>query len=238
MRHYITAALLMAPLLSQASALQVSPTTVTLKPGGKAQQVWLSATGEQPVSGQVRVYRWEQHNGQDVLTETRDVVASPPVMSVPPGQTQLVRLIGKQPAGRQEQAFRLIVNQLPEAPTGQPKSGVQFLLKYSVPVFLPPAGAKTDKTAQDLKGVTFSLKQDQGHAWLVANNTRNTHIRLSELEFVTAAGQTQRLQPGLLGYVLAGQTAKWEVKTPSASGYFRAIVSDGTVPENLLSWSL
>ena len=229
-------AVMMAPGV-QAAALQVSPTTVQFNADGKAERVWLSASGDTPVTGQVRVYRWVQKDGKDVLTPTRDVMASPPVMTVPAGQTQLLRLVNKVPSGAAEQAYRLIVDELPPAGEKTPHAGVQLLLKYSIPVFVAPAGKAQGKAKRALDGVTFTLQQDGKQTWLTADNTRNTHIRLAALTYVTKAGQVQTLYGGLLGYVLAGGRQRWAVATPAVAGDYRAIVNDDVAPETLLSWS-
>lgn len=225
----------------QAAALQVSPTTVQFNAQGKAERVWLSASGDTPVTGQVRVYQWVQQDGKDVLTPTRDVVASPPVMTVPAGQTQLLRLVNKVPAGPAEKAYRLIVDELPAAGEVTPRAGVQFLLKYSIPVFVAPVSAgqaKTqDKAKRALDGVTFSLQQQGKQAWLTADNAKGSHVRLAALTYVTKAGRVYTLRPGLLGYVLAGSRQRWAVASPTEAGDFRAIVNDDVAPETLLSWS-
>jgi hypothetical protein len=44
----------------------------------------LQNLGEAPVYGQVRVYLWEQKDGDDVLTPTQEVVASPPIIQIGP----------------------------------------------------------------------------------------------------------------------------------------------------------
>ena len=221
----------------QAASLQVSPTTVQFTADGKAERVWLSASGHTAVTGQVRVYRWGQKDGKDVLTPTRDIVASPPLMTVPAGQTQLLRLVNKVPAGKAEQAYRLIVDELPPVGDTQPHAGVQLLLKYSIPVFVAPVGKVQDNAKQALDGVTFSLQREGKQTWLTADNARTTHIKLVTLTYVTTGGQVQTLNAGLLGYVLAGSRQRWAVATPTVAGDYRAIVNDDVAPETLLSWS-
>ncbi|WP_439070511.1 molecular chaperone (plasmid) [Serratia nevei] len=233
--------LVLAPLMVmatsvQAASLQVSPTTVRFNADGKAERVWLSASGDTPVTGQVRVYRWEQKDGKDVLTPTRDVVASPPIMTVPAGQTQLLRLVNKVPAVKREQTYRLIVDELPHAGEKQPHAGVQLLLKYSIPVFVAPAGKTQDNAKRALDGVTFTLQHEGKQTWLAADNTRTTHIRLTKLTYVTKSGQVQVLNAGLLGYVLAGSRQRWAVATPTVAGDYQAIVNDDAASETLLSW--
>lgn len=227
---------MMAPGVLAAS-LQVSPTTVQFRADGKAERLWLSASGEKPVTGQIRVYRWVQKDGKDVLTPTRDMMASPPIMTVPAGQTQLLRLVNKVQASAAEKAYRLIVDELPPVGEKLPHAGVQLLLKYSIPVFVAPAGKVQAPEKGPLDGVTFTLQREGKQAWLIADNTRNTHVRLVKLTYMTKGGWEQTLHAGLLGYVLAGSRQRWAVAAPTEAGDYRAIVNDDTVPETLLSWS-
>lgn len=238
MRKYYLAAVLLSTMTGSSSliaaALQVSPTTVIFSQNDNAEQLWLSGTGSELVGGQVRLYRWTQKNGQDVLTDTKDILVSPPVMQVPPGETQIVRLIRKIPADDYEQAYRLIVNELPPASRTRRAPGIQLLLKYSIPVFIAPR-VDFNVAPSSLSGIRFSLRQQNKEQFLVADNSRNTHIRLSQLDYVTTTGKVLSLRQGLLGYVLAGGHFQWVVKLPTQPGVLRAIVNEGTSPETLLS---
>lgn len=76
-----------------AAGLQISPVSVELTAGQKAGEVWLRNAGADVVHAQVRVYRWSQSNGEDVVTPDNGMVASPPMVQVAPGKQQLVRLV-------------------------------------------------------------------------------------------------------------------------------------------------
>lgn len=217
----LSAGIMISPL-SLAAALQVSPTNLTFRHAGeraRAKQVWLTATGDRQVSGQVRVYEWTQRDGQDVLTETRDVIASPPVMIIPAGETQVVRLINKTTSTEREKAYRLIIDELPADDELPARAGVNLLLKYSVPVFVPPPPEKAEEAS--LQGVQFHLKKEGAQRWLVADSSLRTHIQLSQLDYVTRDGKVMRLHQGLLGYVLAGGHREWGalcLRSPVHSG--------------------
>ena len=75
------------------SGLQVAPTLVTLEATQTAGGLWLSNTGDTPLHAQVRVYRWTQEGGEEQLVPSRDLVISPPMLALEPGQKQLVRVI-------------------------------------------------------------------------------------------------------------------------------------------------
>jgi len=91
--------LVLLALAGQASAasLQVAPTMLTLQANQNADGLWLSNSGRAPVQVQLRVFRWTQVDGEERLEPTRDLVISPPMQTLPPGQRQLVRLIRTNP---------------------------------------------------------------------------------------------------------------------------------------------
>ena len=48
--------------------------------------------GTEPVSMQLEVLNWSQEAGKDVLTPSRELLANPPIFTVPAGGSQLVRV--------------------------------------------------------------------------------------------------------------------------------------------------
>lgn len=198
---------------AMASGLQVIPITLTLLPSQNADGLWLSNTSDTIVQAQVRVYRWTQDAGGDQLTPSQGLVVSPPMLKVRLDEPQLVRVIrlGAPPngAGAVENAYRIAVDELPVDMHG--KTGLQFVLHYSVPVFIEPAGAVPLPPS-----LHWSLQRDGDKAVLEVGNTGGRHAQLAGLSFINNAGQRSELTPGLLGYVLPGATMRWILKTPVA----------------------
>lgn len=209
-----------------ASGLQVAPVSLTLTPGEHSQALWLSNSGEVPLHAQVRVYRWQQRDGQESLESTRDLVASPPMIEIAPGQTQLVRVVrpGAPPDDGEEAAYRLLINELPlDRPE---KSGVDFVMEYSLPVFLAPS----TRAGEQLR---WSLVRVANGTRLRVSNAGNGHARLSALS-VEGGGGTNAVADGLLGYVLPGSTMEWDLPARAAAalaagGRLRATVNGRTV---------
>ncbi len=117
------ASLRVAPVRLEASASQ--PTT-TLR-------VWNA--DKAAVKVQVRVYRWTRKNGDDILTPTKDVVASPPISTLKPGAENLVRIVrvAKTPLTERE-AYRVLVDQLPD-PKAQKAGVVNVLVRHAIPLY-------------------------------------------------------------------------------------------------------
>lgn len=230
----VLAALLLTTSLAAASGLQVSPVSLSLQPHQSAEGLWLSNTGDGTVHAQVRVYRWTQDGGADQLTPSRGLIVSPPMLQIAPGDRQLIRVIrpGAPPSGNgaTEQAYRVIVDELPIEATN--RKGLQFVLRYSLPVFVEAAGS-----APAQPQLHWTLRRESERAVLEVSNSGDLHAQLAELEFVDAAGRRTAVHGGLLGYVLAGAQMRWILKPPASvfatGGTFQVMINGHTASQDV-----
>lgn len=193
-------ALILAPAAA-AAGLQVTPITLEIAHGDTSAVLWLANTGTAALQAQVRIVEWTQADHEDRLDTTRDLVASPPMLEVAAGARQLVRIVRTSGAtpGEPERSFRLLVDELPGGGGGQ--GGVQFLMRYSVPVFIAP------DQPQPAPRLQWHLRAQPPALEVV--NTGSARAQLSEVAIVDAAGTRIVLSEGLLGYVLAGAQMRW-----------------------------
>lgn len=222
------ACLLLTGAAAPAASLQVAPILVEFQAGQQAQALWLTNTGEAPLHAQVRVQQWTQADGTEQLAPTRDLVASPAIVEIAPGQKQLVRLLRLQPAATgREQAYRVLVDELPKT-DGPANSGLTLLLRYSIPAFVLKAGATPiieragPAPLADLSQVSATL----GDGTLSVANGGDQRLRIMQLAYVNPDGSRIVLNDGLVGYVLAGQRMQWPLVLPTAArpgGSLRAV---------------
>ncbi|MGC7402738.1 fimbrial biogenesis chaperone [Pandoraea pneumonica] len=190
------------------ASLQVSPVIVNLAPTQPATTLTLGNTGDLPIHGQLRLYAWTQQDGDNVLTPTDALIASPPILRIEPGEQQIVRLVRLTPEPAQgEQSYRLLVDELP-AVAEAPAEGVTIRLRYSLPVFVQA----DDAHAPSLR---FDMQMPQGE--LTVHNDGERHAQLGATRVLDATGRSVELTRGLLGYVLAGQTRRFVVSWPSGA---------------------
>ncbi len=208
----------MSPLAAWAGSLQASPILLEFTPQQSSQALWLTNTGTAPLRAQVRVQQWTQSNGSEYLSPTRELAASPALLEIGPGERQLVRIVVRQPAtGTDERAYRLIVDELPDA-TAEQDGGLQFLLRYSIPVFVggpsfPTGDPESPREATHLTDTRLvSARWENDRLSVVNHGPRR--IRLSQLAWRNEDGSEIRLLPGLLGYALAGQRMEWPLPLP------------------------
>jgi len=192
-----------------AGSIHVMPTTITLGPGKATAVLMVTNEGDEPVNAQVRVLEWNQNGGQDALAQTQKVVASPPMTTLAPKQTQSIRVVrvDKSPVNAEE-AYRLLVDEVPD-PAKAPKNGVAVQMRYSVPVFVLP------KATMPPGNVTVTAQATGNALSLKAHNPGEAHVQLANVSVEHQGGSTTPVQPGLLGYVLPGGTMQWKLDVPA-----------------------
>lgn len=130
------AALIAMPAALRAMTLKIFPVLVTLSPAEPVQTMTIENSSDAPSRVQVRVLAWRQEGGQDVFSETRDVLANPGLFEVAPGGTQIIRFGNRVAPQSAERSYRVF---LEEVPSGRPRAPgeVQTLLRVSIPIFVP-----------------------------------------------------------------------------------------------------
>lgn len=206
----VLAALFASPgAMLQAASLQVAPVLVEVPAPGVASTLKLRNEGAKAINAQIRIFRWTQANGADVLTPTDDVAASPPVASLKPGTDYTVRIVrtSKEPIA-QEEAYRLLVDELPEPSQGGAAT-VNIDLRYSIPVFFTMPGAPSK--------LSFDL-QRSAKPMIAVSNAGDRRVRLAKLKFVDGRGLVANFGDGLAGYVLGHSSRNFDVPA-SAKGF-------------------
>jgi fimbrial chaperone protein len=202
----VAVVLFLAGNAAGAQNLSVLPVNVFLQPGQRTATLSVTNSGTKPTSIQVRAYDWSQKDDQDQLTASNVVVVSPPLVTIAPASTQVVRLILRQTPAGSEATYRLILDQIPGP--GEP-GVVQMVLRFSIPVFVMPAAKAAPK-------VQLHLERDDGKLFLVGVNTGQSHEALRDIAVITSDGRKLNANPRVSPYLLAGVTRRWEL---DAQGY-------------------
>lgn len=191
------------------ASLQISPTTLALNPGGVI-TANLYNSGDAAADAQARLKRWTQDATGDVLTDTNDVVVSPPFATLTPQASQILRIADlSTPVSASETAYRLLVNQLPS--TGALSGAhIEVLLSFSVPVFV--AGS-----AQTPPSLSYAIVNHGADTLLAIYNAGGTHARLASVQLRAASGAVILAIPGLAGYALPNAAAMLKIPTALAS---------------------
>ena len=74
-----------------ASSVLIWPIDPVLEADQQASALWLENRGTETANLQIRVFGWSQNGYEEQYQNQRDVIGSPPVAKIEPGQKQLVR---------------------------------------------------------------------------------------------------------------------------------------------------
>ena len=229
-RQAVLAMLLLGAVKVQAaSSVLIWPIDPVLEADQQASALWLENRGNETANLQIRVFAWSQSGFNDQYQNQRDVIGSPPVAKIEPGQKQLVRLTRTReiPPG-QELAYRIIIDEIPSASPAAAESGktaaaIRFQMRYSVPLFAYGAGLwskedtsrKRDPKGAGLPDLSWRTVAVDGRPYVEVRNQGAVHARLTDVA-LKQGGQTKPLVEGLLGYVLPGAIMRWPAPGPMA----------------------
>jgi fimbrial chaperone protein len=193
----LLAGLAAMPVAASAANLQIDPVKLEITAERKIASIRIRNDGDAPVTIHGSALSWSQQNGQDVNGEVSNVIVSPPVFTIPAGQTQLVR-VGLRSPDAAGAAYRLILEEVPQA---RPGGGVQVALRLNVPLFaMEKAGAPKD--------LSWAAWRRADNVLVVEASNRGTgYVRVEPSEAGARTGI--RFSDGALGVVLPGGSKKW-----------------------------
>lgn len=200
---------------SHATGFSVSPIKVNLTPeNNKVMSLKIHNSSEELVSIQAELMSWDQKEGKDIYeSKTREVLVTPPIFTVPPGETQIIRVGLRRAVDlKQELSYRLFLQELPP-PIPDKTNGLQMVMRMSLPVFVAPA---TGPVGSDL---SWRIHQVNKHNLILESyNHGNGHAQVTELRLKLPDGQ--ELVQKNNTYILPGSKKEWPIdfKGGSLSG--------------------
>lgn len=200
-------------LAAHAGQFGVSPIRLDLDQGARSGVVAVSNEGDTPLRFQARVVRWSQDAaGRDRYEGTEALVYFPRQLKVPPHAKRVVRVGYRNPALKRERAYRLFIEEMPDAKQRGDRTSVRVAIRFGVPVFVrPPAG--------EVKAQIASLEVRDGRAQATARNAGTVHFRIAEVRFraLGADGAVKWEHTTQGWYLLPGAERGYGAKLPAAA---------------------
>lgn len=214
----------------QAAAYDFSPIIAQFEPNGtgSARNFTVRNTQQEPIAIQIEVFA---RSADDMGNETREpdfdsFILAPPQLVLAPGASQTIRArwVGE-PELASEQAFRIVVRQLPiqfrgEEATGEVAATVSVGYTYEVAAYVAPRNARPAAAlvaserhqAEDgTQHLRITLRND-GAARAILDNPR---LRVTALGGETIELADDRLEPLQLKNILSGTQTVIDLPWPS-----------------------
>jgi len=192
---------------AHAGSYAINPVKLTLSGRNSTQIMTVRNDGDQSAVMQVELTAWSHVNGQDVYTPTRELLATPPIFTLPAGASQIIRVgLRRAPDGQRELAYRMFLQEVP--PPARPDAmGLQVALRISVPIFAPPP--------HPVKPILHwqAVRLDEHTLKIGATNNGNGHDHLSAYKIYRAGSGVPFLSEQLFAYLLPGETHHWTLAT-------------------------
>lgn len=205
--------LFIAPAGVQAAEISVRPLGLTLTAEQPIRTFMVANPGANPVTVQLQALAWRQSGGTDELTPTRELLITPPIVEIPPSESQLVRVgLRRKPEPARELAYRVRFLEVPPPP--EPGfTGLVVALEISVPVFVSPPASTAPEAHWNAR------MSDNGGLELTVANRGNAHLKVTEV--AVSSGGEQIGGGKKLVYVLPGSSQSFTVPV-------ERVVSSGT----------
>lgn len=194
---------------ANASTFNISPIRAELSNSHRTEVLTLTNEEDSPVVVQVRVVRWSQKDGAELLDDTREILATPPVLQIPAMSQQIVRVaLRRPPDAAQELTYRIIFEEVPQAaPTDF--TGLRVALRLSIPIFVAPAQGKA------MAEVAWASRWlANGQLELAATNNGSGHLQITDFEALFP-GSLMPLRGVTSKYVLPGSRMSWTLTPPA-----------------------
>lgn len=162
---------------ARAGSLQVDPILLEISQSRRTTTLRITNRESAPVTIRAHAMIWSQPGGADLYEDTNDVIISPPIFTIPGNGVQIVR-IGLRPRASAGGAFRLIVEEVPEAHPGT----VQVALRLDLPLLaMLPTGAARD--------LSWTARRATGGDWILeAENRGAGAVRIAPDDAAAATG--------------------------------------------------
>ena len=189
---------------AHAGSFSISPVRLDLSSTARSAALTVR-NEEREALVQAQVMLWEQIDGEEKLTPTRDLLVSPAVFTLAQEGSQLVRVALRSAPGNieREQSYRLILQEVPQ-PANPSFTGLQIALRLSIPVFVAKAGA----TGPALE---WSAASSDNGLVITAQNSGDEHARIRGFSVGPAVGADPPLVQPVASYILPGQARSWNL---------------------------
>ena len=175
---------------------------------------------DDPVTVQIHAVDWKANGSDEVFSDSSEILVNPPIATMPPKGSQLVRLAIRHPVPiTAERAWRLIVEEVPQPP----KAGViSMVLKISIPVFQKPeVGQAAPQLAWNVSNT------NDGSLQLTASNSSNVHVQVKALTLTPLGTESQSIISSM-AYVLPQGTHIWVIRSDRLRNASRIVLDAET----------
>jgi fimbrial chaperone protein len=194
-----------------ASTLSVAPVRIELSPTASTAVLTVRNQEDSAVIVQARPAAWSQAGDHDQLDDTRDLLVSPPLFTIPPRGQQTLRIaLLRKPDAARELDYRVVLSEVPPMAAAD-SPAVRIALRITLPVFVAAQAHATPELAWEHDWLP------DGRLQVHAHNGGSAHIQILDFDVQSADHGGERVHADTAHYVLPGNGASWELHAATFS---------------------
>lgn len=212
----LTAVAACAALPVRAADLSIMPVAVTLGRTNDRATVHLMNNGSEPVTMQAEAIAWHRFDGVDADAPTGDLIVNPPVFTVQPGKSQVLRVgLRRSVEADKETTYRMVLREVPSLQwaDGLGVSGsVRVLVALRVPVYVAPRQVQRSER-------WVARRESNGDVVAQVSNAGNVHMKIDRLRLHATEEAGAPMAEQMVGAVLfPGESRSFRLQRAPASG--------------------
>jgi len=191
-----------------ASSIEVNPIRLEILKNQKITSLEIKNNSLEAIVVQLNAVKWSHSFGKEIYDNTKEILITPPIVTINPNDTQLVRVgILSSRDSQKGETYRVFVREVPQAkPTLN--LGVQTLLEISIPLLvesLSPCEQKLAVAASRTGSQELKVRvQNSGDSYIIINKVKIKENK----EAKPLVDQT------IYNYLLPTQTKEWLLQLP------------------------
>lgn len=194
----------------KASSIRVTPVRLQLLENQKITSFEITNEADEPLTAQLHVVKWTQHEGKDVHEKTKDILITPPIVKIAPHETQLVRvglLIPRDP--KKGGTYRVVINEVQE-PSDVPFQGIKTILEIRVPLLVSPLIPSLPSA------VVSAHHSDKKEIKVKLLNKGLSHLVLHTIILKKEGEEKPLVEKTIYDYVIPFQSKEWSLDVPES----------------------
>lgn len=218
--------LLFAALNASAADVSIMPVNIRLDRQTDRATVQVQNNGNEPVMMQAEAIAWTREGGVDVDAATQELIVNPPLFTIQPGQTQILRVgLRRAPDLQQEATYRMVLREVPTSradDSTRVTGAVRVLVALRVPVYVAPNQVRRAEQWE-------ATRAANGETVATVANTGNVHVKVSELRITSPSGDSKVVAvQGPQSVIFPGEKRTFRLPgTPGAAGAVQVLTDRG-----------
>lgn len=212
-----------------ADGVTIAPVVIEIGSPRKVAAITLTNNGSQAVTYQVQASAWRQRDGADLSEENDDLLVVPAIVDVPPGASQVLRVMLRSRAPAPvERSYWILLENITRDVALAATSAVSFKLSHKLPVMIAPAGKVVHALrwlpcAPASAAASASDSAGAPQACVRLHNDGNRRVKIRAIELAGDGWRQPLVLPAGLN-LLAGAQREWSIPlAPEQTGPVRAV---------------